>query len=146
MVRVETLRQPLAQPFGPQITAWFDRQDWLRAQTSVDDLLDTKFVTAAGLRLHQEADHGPDGWDVTQQNLVQTEGLGWTEEIDPVMLALVGGCDGTVTLRDQLAVLAAAYETPESTMRAMRRRHRAAPGRTRLPRAGRCTTAAGTVA
>jgi len=119
VVRVETMRQPLAQPFGPQITQWFDRQEWLRSRATVDALLDTKFVTADGLTLHQEADHGPDGWDVTMQTLVQTEGLGWNEEIDPTMLVLIGGCDGTVTMGDQLAVMAAAYETPEPVMRSM---------------------------
>ncbi len=119
VVRVETLRQPLAQPFGPQIRQWFDRQEWLRSRATADELLDTKFVTADGLTLHQEADHGPDGWDVTMQRLVQTEGLGWDEEIDPTMLVLIGGCDGTVTMGDQLAVMAAAYETPEPIIRSM---------------------------
>jgi Methyltransferase small domain len=115
VVRVETLRQPLAQPFGPQILSWYERQDWLRDR-SVSELLDQRYRAAPGLTLHQEADHGPDGWEVTQQALVQTEGLGWSEEIDPVLLAIVGGSDGTSTLRDQLAVLAAAYDEPSSTL------------------------------
>jgi methylase of polypeptide subunit release factors len=118
VVRVETLRQPLASPFGPQVSSWFDRQAWLRVQ-SVDDLLDTRYATPPGLRLHQEADRSPDGWDVTRQVLVQTEGLGWSEEIDPVLLAIVTGADGTVSLRDQLAVLAAAYDEPASTLHMM---------------------------
>jgi methylase of polypeptide subunit release factors len=115
VVRVETLRQPLAQPFGPEIVAWYDRQDWLRDR-SVDELLDARYVTPEGLRLHQEADRIPDGWDVTQQVLVQTSGLGWSEEIDPVLLAIVSGSDGQVSLRDQVALLAAAYDEPSSTM------------------------------
>ncbi len=118
VVRVETLRQPLAQPFGPEIVAWFHRQAWLREQT-LDDLLDTRYTTPDGLKLHQEADRTEGGWDVTQQVLVQTQGLGWSEEIDPVLLAIIGGSDGTVTLRDQLAVLAAAYDEPASTLTMM---------------------------
>jgi methylase of polypeptide subunit release factors len=118
VVRVETLRQPLAQPFGPEIVNWFDRQDWLRHQ-SVNELLDARYRSAEGLTLHQEADRANGGWEVTQQVLVQPDGLGWSEEVDPVLLAIVGGCDGTVTLRDQVAVLAAAYDEPASTLNAM---------------------------
>jgi methylase of polypeptide subunit release factors len=118
VVRAETLRQPLAQPFGPEVAKWFDRQDWLRTR-SVDELLDTRYLSAPGLTLHQEAERGADGWDVTRQSLTQTEGLGWSEEIDPVLLAIVGGCDGSVTLRDQLAILAAAYDEPASTLNMM---------------------------
>jgi hypothetical protein len=118
VVRVETLRQPLAQPFGPEVDAWFDRQDWLRRHTA-GDLLDTRYTMAGGLTLTQEAERGDDGWDVTRQALVQTAGLGWSEEVDPVLLAIVGGCDGTSTLRDQLAILAAAYDEPAVTLNAM---------------------------
>jgi methylase of polypeptide subunit release factors len=119
LVRVETLRQPLAHPFGSEVKAWFQRQDWLRDQPTLDALLGARYVAAPGLTLHQEAGLGADGWDVTHQSFVQTQGLGWSEEIDPVILALVGGCNGSVTMAEQLAVLAAAYETPEATMRGM---------------------------
>lgn len=118
LVRVETLRQPLAQPFGPQVAAWFTRQDWLRHSTT-DGLLDARYRVADGLRLHQEASAGPDGWEVGRQSLVQTTGLGWSEEVDPLLVALVGGCDGSVALRDQLAVLAAAYEVPAEALATM---------------------------
>jgi hypothetical protein len=118
VVRVETMRQPLAQPFGPEVEDWFARQEWLRNQTS-DELLDTRYRAAEGLQLHQEADRGDDGWEVTQQVLVQNGGLGWSEEIDPVLLAIVSGCDGTSTLREQLAILAAAYEETPATLNAM---------------------------
>jgi hypothetical protein len=118
VVRVETLRQALPRPFGGLVSAWFDRQDWLRYATA-DDLLDARYRAADGLRLHQEAVVGPEGWDVVRQSLVQTAGLGWSEEVDPVLVALIGGCDGSVPLRDQVAVLAAAYDTPVETFRQM---------------------------
>jgi methylase of polypeptide subunit release factors len=118
VVRVETLRQQLPHPFGAHVNAWFARQDWMRYATA-GDLLDARYRAADGLRLHQEATVGPEGWDVVRQNLVQTTGLGWSEEIDPVLVALIGGCDGTVPLRDQVAVLAAAYDTPAGTLEQM---------------------------
>jgi methylase of polypeptide subunit release factors len=118
VVRVETLRQPLPRPFGQHVSAWFDRQDWLRCATA-DDMLGARYRATDGLRLHQEAVVGPEGWDVVRQSLVQTTGLGWSEEVDPVLVALIGGCDGTVLLRDQVAVLAAAYDTPLETFQQM---------------------------
>lgn len=115
VVRVETLRQPVAHPFGPEVKAWFERQDWLRDR-SLDDLLNTRYRAAQGLKLQQDAELGTDGWEVTTQHLVQTQGLGWTEEVDPVTLAMVSGADGTVPLRDQLALLETAYEVPPGTL------------------------------
>jgi Methyltransferase small domain len=111
-VRIEELRQPVDQPFGAGIEAWFGRQDWLRTH----DPLQHRLRAADGLQLHQEATQGPDGWQVDRQTLALPDGLRWVEEVDPVVLALVSGCDGELALRDQLAVLAAAHDVDESTL------------------------------
>ena len=57
-----------------------------------------------GLQLRQEATLG-DGraGRSTGRCSRMPHGLRWTEEVDPLVLALVGGCDGAVPLRDQLA-------------------------------------------
>lgn len=109
VVRVEELRQAVDPPLGEQIAAWFDRQDWLR---SAGSLRSHRYRTADGLQLHQEATVGPEGWAVDRQLLALTDGLRWSEEVDPLVVALVGGCDGTVPLDDQLTVLAAAHDVP----------------------------------
>jgi hypothetical protein len=109
VVRVEDLRQAVDPPLGDEIGGWFDRQDWLRAAGS---LLGYRYRAADGLRLHQEATIGTEGWAVDRQVLELTSGLHWSEEVDPLVLALVGACDGTVRLADQLTVLAAAHEVP----------------------------------
>jgi hypothetical protein len=116
VVRVESVRQQLTRPFGEEIADWFDRQDWLRWRPGAESLLAERYFAAPGLTLQQEAQMSIDGWDVTRQTLVQTEGLRWSEEIDPILLALIGGCDGSVRLRDQVAVLAAAYDAPAETL------------------------------
>ncbi len=111
VIHVEEARQALDQPIGPQVEAWFSRQDWLRGA----DLLQARLVTAPELRLQQSAARGEDGWDVGAQILALDGGMRWAQEVDPLTVALVGGCDGTVRLGDQLAVLAAAYEaSPEA--------------------------------
>ncbi len=118
VVRLEDLRQAVPPPFGPHVAAWFDRQDWL-AEHPGAALLDAPLRRADGLRLTQEAGFDGDDWDVERQVLAMTDGLRWAEEVDPLVLALVSGADGRVPLRDQLAVLAAAYETPEPVLAAM---------------------------
>jgi hypothetical protein len=97
------------------VAAWFDRQDWLRARNA-GGLLDTRYRAAPGLQLTQEATIGDEGWAVGRQVLVMPRGLRWSEEVDPLVLALVGGCDGRLPLRDQLALLAVAHDVPEADL------------------------------
>nr|WP_200209161.1 methyltransferase [Micromonospora veneta] len=109
VVRVEDLRQRVEPPLGDRIAAWFDRQDWLRVRDT-DALLAERYRAAEGLQLRQEATMGDEGWAVDRQVLAMPHGLRWSEEIDPLVLALVGGADGRLSLRDQLALLAAAHD------------------------------------
>jgi methylase of polypeptide subunit release factors len=111
-VRIEDLRQAVDQPLGAQVAAWFDRQGSLRA----GDPLTRRYRAAHGLRLRQEATLGAEGWAVDRQLLELPHGLRWTEEIDPLVLALVGSCDGAVPLTDQLTILAAAHDVAADTL------------------------------
>ena len=115
VVRVEELRQAVEQPLGAQVSGWLARQDWLRGRDTAA-LLRERYRAAPGLTLHQEATIGDEGWAVDRQLLALRDGLRWSEEVDPLVLALVGGCDGTVPLADQLAVLAAAHEVAPSAL------------------------------
>jgi len=117
-VRVEDLRQQVEAPLGDRVAEWFDRQDWLRVQ-STEDMLDARYRAGRGLTLHQEATLGPQGWEVARQVLALRSGLRWQEELDPVALALIAGSDGTVPLRHQLALLAVAHEVPEEDLLAV---------------------------
>jgi methylase of polypeptide subunit release factors len=115
VVRVEDLRQQVAGPLGAQVAAWFDRQDFLRVRDA-PAILAGRYRAADGLQLRQEATMGPEGWAVDRQVLAMPQGLRWSEEVDPLVLALVGGCDGQVPLRDQIAVLAVAHEVAEQDL------------------------------
>lgn len=112
VIRMEDVRHEVDNPLGPVIADWFDRQDWVRT----NDLLAARFIAAPGLQLHQEATMGPDGWAVDRQLLVRPDGMRWREEVDPLILALVSGCDGQVSLRDQITVLAAAHDADEDAL------------------------------
>jgi hypothetical protein len=111
IVVCEELRQSHDEPLGDEVARWFDRQEWLAA-TDLPTLLDTRFRVAPGVVLKQEATQADGGWEVSRQLLEMTTGLRWVEEIDPLIVSLAGGCDGQVSLRDQIALLAAAHEAP----------------------------------
>jgi methylase of polypeptide subunit release factors len=116
VVRVEDLRQAVQPPLGDRVAEWFDRQDWLDSSM---DLLGTRYRAADGIALRQDAALGPEGWSVQRQVLALEGGLRWQEEVDPVALALVAGCDGSLPLRDQLSLLAVAHDVPEADLAAV---------------------------
>jgi hypothetical protein len=104
-VRIEDVPQPIEEPAGPQVAAWFDRLDALRGA----ELAKTRFVRAPGLQLEQTATPGPEGWQVTGQRLRQPAGMRWSAPVDPAVAALVAGCDGARALGELAAVLELAY-------------------------------------
>ncbi|MBB5872360.1 methylase of polypeptide subunit release factors [Allocatelliglobosispora scoriae] len=111
----EDLRQTIEAPVGDQVAAWFDRQEWLGGRDD-DGVLDAVFRAADGLTLRQDATMSAEGWAVDRQVLTLTTGLRWSEEIDPLILALVSGCGGEVSLRDQVALLAEAHGAGEEEL------------------------------
>ena len=113
IVRVSDLRAAPRPPTGADVTAWFERQEWLAHHT---DPLAECYTRAPGLRLTQHATHDGSEWSVDTQVLQHDL---WSQEVDPVTLALIDGADGTVPIREQIAVLAAAFDTPEPTLAAM---------------------------
>ena len=113
VVRVEDLRQQVQQPLGEQIAALVRPAGLRPRRRPARRPLPRR---AAGLQLQQEATLGDDGWAVDRQVLAMPDGLRWSEEVDPLVLALVGGADGQVPLRDQLALLAAAHEVEPRTI------------------------------
>jgi hypothetical protein len=117
---VEELTQTVEPPLGEAIASWFDRRDWLagRAANGFAPLLSECLRRSPDLRLTQEAEHDEEDWTVRRQTLTQTAGLHWTEDVDTVALALVSGADGRTPLRDQLAVLAAAFDMPVDALAA----------------------------
>jgi methylase of polypeptide subunit release factors len=104
-VRIEEVTQPIEEPSGRQVAAWFDRLAALRGA----DLATIRFDRAPGLELEQVATPGPEGWAVTGQRLRQPAGMRWSAAVDPAVAALVAGCDGTRTLGELAAVLEVAY-------------------------------------
>ncbi len=116
-VECEEIRQHPASPWSRLIEEWFDavaRLDELGPQ----GLLDARLQVASGVALHQEAAHTPEGWDVMSQQVVDTAGACRREEIEPLVVSLLGGCNGKVTLRMQVDLLAQAHGAPPQLLAA----------------------------
>ncbi|WP_117208785.1 DUF7059 domain-containing protein [Allorhizocola rhizosphaerae] len=111
----EDLRQQIDQPMGSLVAEWFDRRDWLRSPSR--DLFAARFRQAPGLQLRQEATFGADGWAVDRQLLALTSGLRWVEEIDPLILSIVSGCDGNLPLSAVAELLAQAHDAAPDALR-----------------------------
>ena len=141
VVRVESLRQQLSHPFGDEVNRWFERQDWLRMRPGPESLLAERYLVAPGLTLHQEAEIGVSGWDVTRQVLVQTEGLRWSEEIDPVLLAARRRLRRLGRVARPGGRARRGVRCPGRRVRGDGRRDRAGPDRARIHRARRAIPA-----
>lgn len=115
IVRVEDVPQELERPLGPHIFSWFQRQEWLRHHPR-SALLDARYTTPDALRLHSEMIRGADGWDIQRELLSLGSGMRWLHEVEAPVATLVGGCDGSVRIRDQIAILAAAYGEDEDDL------------------------------
>ncbi|WP_222853524.1 DUF7059 domain-containing protein [Fodinicola acaciae] len=109
---LEDLRQQTDHPLGIQVREFFGRLSAVRG-----GLLDLHLVADPSVRLTQEAVRGADGWEVEEQ-LLTGGGLRAAHAVDPLVVALVGGCDGTLSLRDQLTMLAQAHDTDPATLHA----------------------------
>lgn len=108
-VVIEEARQQATQPLGPQVTSWFERQDWLRKHND-ERLLDAHLRLAPNVTLEQVAQRDrTGGWDVVGQVLRQETGLRWREDVDQLVATLVSGCDGTSSIRDLATVLAVTH-------------------------------------
>ncbi len=99
--RIEEIRQPVQQPLGDEVSAWFARRDRLR---DLDDtgLLAALVMVDPRVRLDQESAPGDGGFGRVAQRLRQTGGLHRSGGLDEVGLAVVSGC---ITPRPLMAVL-----------------------------------------
>jgi methylase of polypeptide subunit release factors len=113
VVRVEALPQEVERPFGARVGEWFARQDRLRA----GDPLDGVYAPAPRLTLWQAARPEPGaGWQLRRQVLSADSGLCWTEDAEPLVVNLIGACDGTRPLREVLRGMAADTGADEAAL------------------------------
>ncbi|MBV9830328.1 MAG: methyltransferase [Marmoricola sp.] len=108
VLRLEEWPYEIEQPLGEEVAAYFSRSDALR-RLSDDDLLAGKLVARPDLR--QETYGAPGAADPEQVVLRQQRWMRRARQADTVEAALVGACDGELTLAQILDALGRLLET-----------------------------------
>ena len=112
-VRTDAL--PLDHVRGPcsdQIQRVFAAEDLVAELAEPAGLLDHAFVLCHDHELHQTLHVEKDNWMVQKAVLRQTEGFGFSVQVDRLISAAVGGCDGRRTLRQIVESLASDFGLP----------------------------------
>ncbi|HEU5129864.1 MAG TPA: class I SAM-dependent methyltransferase [Glycomyces sp.] len=102
----EEARHAVATPWADRVADWFALRE---ADLSPETLWESKLRLAEGTALQQAAALGGDGWEVERQWLQQRHGMRYAEEVDPLIVAFLGACDGTAPVRLQVQLLAETY-------------------------------------
>ncbi|WP_051704272.1 methyltransferase [Glycomyces sp. NRRL B-16210] len=102
----ESVRHAVETPWADRVRDWFALR---AADLGPETLWTAKLRVADGVALQQSAAPGPEGWDVDRQWLQQSNGMRYAEEVDPLVVAFMGACDGTAEVRLQVQLLADTY-------------------------------------
>ncbi|GAB4007226.1 hypothetical protein GCM10029992_60330 [Glycomyces albus] len=85
---------------------WFElREQDLEPET----LWRAKLRLAEGVVLQQAAELGQEGWEVDRQWLRQRDGMRYAEQVEPLLVAFLGACNGEAEVRLQVQLLADTY-------------------------------------
>ena len=114
VVLVEDWPYEIEQPTGPHVAAWGRRVDALAA-LSDDGLLAARLVRADDLV--QETYGAPGAADPERIVLRRQRGVRRARPVDTVVAALVGACDGELTVGQVLAALASLLDTDAEVLR-----------------------------
>jgi hypothetical protein len=115
--RLEEWPYEVEQPLGPEVAAHFDRVGVLRRRSD-EDLLATRPVARSDVR--QETVGSPGVADPERVVLRQQRGMRRARQVDTVEAALVGACDGDLTIGQILDALAQLLELDPLDLRASR--------------------------
>jgi len=102
----EAARHAVETPWSDRVGDWFAMRD---KDLEPETLWQAKLRVAEGVVLQQSAGLGDEGWDVDRQWLQQANGMRYAEELDPLVVAFMGGCTGSAEVRLQVQLLADTY-------------------------------------
>ncbi|SOD74099.1 methyltransferase family protein [Jatrophihabitans sp. GAS493] len=112
----EDVAQPVEQPIGGEIAAWFERADWLAARSDAD-LMQSCLRVSPDVTLRRDSGRAPatggsdmagepNGWRTSALTLVQNSGMRWQLETDETIASVLAGCDGATPLSLPAVLLA----------------------------------------
>ncbi|WP_354568326.1 methyltransferase [Glaciihabitans sp. UYNi722] len=113
--RLERLDGPVGSGLGPHVVATLDAHD---RQFSLDDDLLSRLVLAVAGDVTEERHYWPGNEDPTVMTLRQGGGFGRSMALDTGLAALVGACDGELSVRAIIAAIAQLLEADESALSA----------------------------
>lgn len=99
-------RHAVETPWSARVGDWFElREQDLEPET----LWRAKLRLAEGVVLQQAAELGQEGWEVDRQWLRQRDGMRYAEQVEPLLVAFLGACNGEAEVRLQVQLLADTY-------------------------------------
>ncbi|GAB3222866.1 methyltransferase [Glycomyces halotolerans] len=105
-VRCEEVRHAVETPWRDRVAEHFVVRG---ADLEPEQLWEARLRVADGVSLQQSAALGEEGWDVERQWLQQRHRMRHAEQIDPLLVAMLGACDGAAPVRLQVQLLAETY-------------------------------------
>ncbi|MCC3762180.1 class I SAM-dependent methyltransferase [Glycomyces sp. TRM65418] len=102
----EAVRHAVETPWRDRVGDWFAMRE---RDLEPETLWQAKLTVAAGVALQQVAAPSAEGWDVDRQWLQQANGMRYAEEVDPLIVGFLGGCNGQAEVRLQVRLLADGY-------------------------------------
>jgi len=102
----EEARHAVETPWRDRVGDWFAMRE---RDLEPETLWQAKLRVADGVVLQQSAALGDEGWDVDRQWLQQANGMRYAEELDPLVVAFMGACNGEAEVRLQVQLLADTY-------------------------------------
>jgi hypothetical protein len=96
-----------SSPCGDAIVRAFALHDFLDRTRTDRDLMNARLCRPPELHWEQELKSSPEGWSVIASRLRLTTGLRYQGNADPLLAAVVTGCDGQTALGAVLGELAA---------------------------------------
>lgn len=105
-IQVEETKPEKLEPFSDAVLRVFETHDVLDA-LSMEGLLETRVRLAPGLVFETGREWSGTGWSALNFRLRQPKGLCLQASLDSAMAGLIQRCDGSATLRQILAAMAA---------------------------------------
>jgi hypothetical protein len=99
-------------PAGDDVEQRFAAYDFLERAADPRQLLASVFEVSPQTRLTHECAAQREGWRVIRTSLAKAAGFAYSAEADPLVAAIIGGCDGQQTLSEVMTAVSESHELP----------------------------------
>jgi SAM-dependent methyltransferase len=111
-VLIEEVSQTPKESFGQSVIDRFEARYFLQEHASDNQLLQAKPKLSPDARLEEQLRPIDGKWQATSLNLRLGKGLPYSTTVQPLVVEFLSGCDGSRTMGELVAALAAKVEAP----------------------------------